>query len=279
MKPIQLIDYYREIQNDAANDILKSTFQFLTENNRKTEPFASGIFIQVDETYFMISAAHVMEENYDELYVPLEKNDSIKLGGELNINSIPSTLSRDDDQIDIAILKLDVKSIGIVSKFYSFIDVDEIEISHSTKQLPQYISLGYPCTQTKMKYGTNVLIAKPFKYITMPADDEIYEQLECDPYRNIVVHYNKKRVLNYSTGQFKTGPDTYGISGSGLWYIPFQLVEKGQKVDKKLVGIMIDWPTKNRKFWIAIRIDIITEVIRQKYSLAILQSKIVRVNI
>lgn len=279
MKPIQLIDYYREIQNDAANDILKSTCQFLTAKDGATVPFASGVFIRVGDNYFLISAAHVMEDNHDELYVPAENNDSIRLGGELNINSIPSTLSRDDDQIDIAILKLDEISIEFVSNYYSFIDLDEVEISHSTRQVPQYISLGYPCTQTKMKYGTNNLISKPFKYITMPATNEIYVQLECNPYRNIVVHYDKKRVLNYSTGKFKTGPDAYGISGSGLWYIPLQIVKKGQKVEKKLVGIMIEWPKKNRKFWIATRIDIITEIIRKKYNSEILQSKIIRVNI
>lgn len=42
---------------------------------------------------------------------------------------------------------------------------------------------------------------------------------------------------------------------------------------------MTEWPIKNRKYWIGTRIDVFTEIIRQKYGLGIIQSKIVKVNL
>ena len=42
---------------------------------------------------------------------------------------------------------------------------------------------------------------------------------------------------------------------------------------------MTEWPKENRKFWIGTRIDVFTEIIRQKYGLGVSQSKIVKVNL
>ena len=121
--------------------------------------------------------------------------------------------------------------------------------------------------------------SKPFLYTTMPAIQEIYEQLKCETFSNVIVHYDKQKVKDYSTGQFLSGPDPFGISGCGLWFTPPQVKAKGEHIDKKLVAIMTEWPKENRKFWIGTRIDVITEVIRQKYDLTIEASKVVRVNL
>jgi hypothetical protein len=93
------------------------------------------------------------------------------------------------------------------------------------------------------------------------------------------VHYDKKKVKDNKTGKIFIGPDPFGISGSGLWFTLPQAKAIGEPIEKKLVAIMTEWPKRNRKYWIGTRIDIITEVIRQKYNLNIEPSKIVRVNI
>lgn len=276
---ITLIDYYREIQFEATKDILKCTCQFITEKNGETKAHASGVFIKIDENYFLITAAHVIENLENDIFVPLENTDTLKLGGELTINALNISEKRDNDKIDVALLKLCEKSVQTISSHYSFLEQNEIEINHSINKLPQYISFGYPCSMTKKKYKTNDLIAKPFNYITIPAEEIIYNELNCETFKNIVVHYEKNRVLNYTTGGYNTGPDTFGISGSGLWFIPSQLVESGHKVVKKLVAILTEWPIRNRKYWIATRIDVITEIIRQKYQLNIEASKLVKINI
>jgi len=274
---ISLIDYYRELQGEALKDIKKCTCQFLTEEkNGKAKAHASGIFINVDDSYFLITAAHVVEKHKDEIFVPLRNFDALQLGGTLTTNV---AFQKEKDKIDIAIIKLSEDAFNLVNGYYSFLSQNELGISHEVKKLPSYLSFGYVCSGSKVKYGTDKFIAKPFNYVTVPADEKIYKELSCQLFENIIIHYDKKKVFNYRTKETKVGPDPFGISGSGLWYIPpNQIVKPGDKVSKQLVGIMIEWPIQNRKYWISTRIDILTEIIRQKYSLNIPQSTIVKVN-
>ncbi len=275
---MELIDYYREIQSDASKDAYTVTCHYLKVKDGIPEPHGSGVFIKISNNYFLITAAHVIDKKENDIYVGIENKEVLKLGGELTMNRAP--YSRDEDRIDLAIMKLCDESITRLSPKYSFLDISEIGINHEFRELPLYQSVGFPASQSKYNRYKNELKSKPFIYTTMPASQELYDELDCESFSNIIVHYDKKKVRDYKSNKLVTGPDPFGISGSGLWYIPTnQLKAKGEKVEKRLVAIMTEWSIKNRKYWIGTRIDIFTEIIRQKYGLEIPQSKIVKVNL
>ncbi|NNE16245.1 MAG: hypothetical protein HKN51_14770 [Saprospiraceae bacterium] len=275
---MEIIDYYREIQHEASKDAYKATCHYLTlDENENPQPHGSGVFVEIDSEKFLFTAAHVTDDMEDDIYVGIGENEVLKLGGELTRNEAPG--NRDDDKIDIAIMKLSDETIEKLGDQYDFIKQDELGINHEFKELPMYQSVGFPATKSKFNKFKNELKSRPFLYTTMPAKSELYEKLGCQTYSNIIVHYDKKNVKDYRTDQTVTGPDPFGISGSGLWHTPSQVKAKGEKIDKLLVGIMTEWPTENRKYWIGTRIDLFTEIVRQKYGLNIPQSKIVKVNI
>lgn len=274
---MEIIDYYRELQSEANKDAYKVTCHFLTIKDKVAHPHGSGVFIKVENQYFVLTAAHVVDYMHNDVFVGIDNKTLLKLGGEWTGN-IPAN-KRENDRIDTAILKLDDISIKKVKAKYEFLDISEVGINHNFEIMPKYQSVGFPASQSKYNKFKNETKSKPFLFTTMPADKEIYEELKCKEFTNFIVHYDKKKVRNYKTDKLQTGPDPFGISGSGLWYTPVQLKEKGEKVEKKLVGIMTEWPIKNRKYWIGTRIDLFTEVIRQKYNLNIEQSKLVKVNL
>jgi len=274
---MEILDYYREIQLEANKDAFKVTCHYLTVENGIPKPHGSGVFVQIANEKFLLTAARVIDKLENDIYVGINNNTVLKLGGELTANRAPG--SRDDDKIDIAIMKLSQETIEQIQDTYTFLDYNEIGINHDFKPLPMYQSVGFPASWSKYNRHKNELKSKPFLYTTMPAELEVYEELGCEQHYNIVVHYDKNKVRDYKTGNLMTGPDAYGISGSGLWHTPSQLKATGEKIEKLLVGIMTEWPIRNRKYWIGTRIDVFTEIIRQKYGLGITQSRIVKVNL
>jgi hypothetical protein len=275
---MEIIDYYREIQLEANKDAYKATCHYLKlDEEGNPHPHGSGVFVEVGEEKFLFTAAHVTDDKEDEIYVGIGEHEVLKLGGDLTRNQAPG--HRDDDKIDIAIMKLSDETIQKLGNQYDFIKQGELGINHELKNLPMYQSVGFPATKSKFNRYKNELKSKPFLYTTMPAETKLYEELKCEPYSNIIVHYDKNNVKDYKTNQTTTGPDPFGISGSGLWHTPTQVKAEGEKIDKLLVAIMTEWPKENRKYWIGTRIDLFTEIIRQKYNLDIPQSKIVKVNI
>jgi hypothetical protein len=278
-KILNLLDYYRDIQFSANKEAYKATCHYLKIVDGNPHPYATGIFLTIDNNYFLITAAHVIENREEDIFVGYGNNNVVKLGGELIMNSLPDGLERDDDKIDIAIFRLNEETVGYVSKQYEFITYSDIQVNHEIKELPLYSAIGFPASKNKFNKFKNELKSRPFIYTTMPAKIEVYKELGCEPFTNIIVHYDKDNVVDYKTKEHSVGPDAFGISGGGLWYIPSQLVNPGDKIEKKLVGILTEWPVRNRRYWIATRIDIFTEIIRQKYNLNIEQSKVVRVNL
>jgi hypothetical protein len=274
---MEILDQYREIQLEAAKDVYKSTCHFLVVKDGNPHPHGSGVFIEIDGSKFLITAAHVVDDKEDEIYIGIDTHELLKMGGDLTKNIAPG--HRDDDKIDISILMLNQETIDKLGNKYEFINQRELGINHEHKLLPMYISVGFPASQSKYNSYKNKIKSIPFIYTTMPAEKAIYDELKCESSSNIIVHYDKEKVKDYSSGQFLTGPDPFGISGSGLWFIPPQAKANGELIDKKLVAIMTEWPKENRKYWIGTRIDVITELIRQKYNLTIEKSKLITVNL
>lgn len=275
---MKIIDYYREIQFEASQNAYTNTCHYLTIDERgNPRPYGSGVFIKIGELHFLFTAAHVVDDKMEEIYVGINKSTLLKLGGEYTINKAPGL--RDDDKLDIAILKLSEETVEKLGNQYQFLDGNELGINHEIKELPMYQSVGFPASKSKFNKFKNAIVSVPFIYTTMPASQNIYEELACPIFSNLIVHYDKEKVLDYKTGDYQTGPDPFGISGSGLWFIPSQLREKGEKIEKKLVAIMTEWPKENRKFWIGTRIDIFTEIVRKKYNLDIEKSRVVKVDV
>lgn len=216
-----ILDYYREIQLQAAKDAYKSTCLYLIDNGGKPHPYGSGVFIEIDNSYFLITAAHVVDDKEHDIYIGIDTHEGLTLGGELTKNISPGY--RDYDKIDIAILKLNKETLDKLNNRYDFVKQNELGINHELKLMPMYTSIGFPASKSKYNSFKDQIKSKPFIYTTMPAEPVIYDELNCERYANLIVHYEKEKVKDYSTGNIQAGPDPFGISGSGLWFTPPQI--------------------------------------------------------
>lgn len=270
---------YNNTQKKASIDSIKSTCHILKFDNGIATPLASGVFVRFNDDHFLIGAAHTFDKDIESNCIGIESKKVFSLGGELIRNKFET--SRDDDRIDAAVIKLDQESIDMIHNVYEFLDLNDIEINHKFIQNAHYQIVGFPATLSQYNKFKEEIKSKPFVYKTSPGKKNSYGIFNCEEYQNFLVNFNRKRMYEWENNKADIGPEPYGLSGSGFWYIPpNQIRKKGQKVEKKLVGILNEWPKKiNDKFLIGTRIDIYTEIIRKKYSLDIPRTKLFNLSV
>ena len=103
----------------ATNSILKSTIQFYKNSETgKLFAFGSGLLLTLENRFFMITAAHVIAEHHEDIFLMLPDCEQ-KLGGRLISTALPKSGYRDDDPIDLSAMELvDKKLISLLQKHH-----------------------------------------------------------------------------------------------------------------------------------------------------------------
>lgn len=166
---------------------------------------------------------------------------------------------RKNDELDVGILVLDDESVIALGTDYSFLACSDLEINHSSSDSESYIVFGYPSNWSRKSQSRNSFHITPFFNITKSVNSNEYDKLKRNEYLNLIVEYDRQNTFNLKSKSISCGPDLFGISGCGLWYINFLDFDK----EPKLVGIMNTWSISNRKRLIATRIDAYTEILRK----------------
>ena len=152
-KEIENMRKINELRNKIFKTRVDSVFQsticfFCNDEKTGIAPAGSGVFIKYNDNYYVVSAAHVLAEHYNDTFVILDDNE-LKIGGQLISSKMPKSESRGDDKIDISIIKVDEKSEKALLKSFSALDASEIGIGHNLSNEGAYFSVGFPLTKTK----------------------------------------------------------------------------------------------------------------------------------
>ena len=270
--------YKNELIRATTNSILKSTIQFFYDNEKgEQKATGSGLLIKVTEKYFMLTAAHVIAEDYNNIYVILPEKE-LQLGGQLHFTPLPPSGKREDDKIDIAVMELPDNVVADLLSIFQFITLDNIGIGHKNPDNGYYLSVGYPATKTKKVWNKNEISSEPFTYQTEINDNFDFDKTGFSPPTHIAVEFDGK-VKSEKNENIHKAPELNGISGSGLWFLQ-DFATPNMVNNKQLVGLVIERVnTVKNKALIATRIDLVTEFIRQRFKLDIPKSKTIKVNL
>jgi len=256
----------------------------VTSGSAVAKLYATGVLVEIDKNYFIFTAAHVTDAAENHIYIIPSKNDAIRLGGEWVFNALLNGEKRDDDKCDVAVFKInDENGIVMTQRIYRFLSYSDIHINHELKtgvQIndeypngPGYLMIGFPVSSNwnrNTKYK-ETFESKPLVHPVSLASEDIYEKLKYNTYQNIIINYDRKGVFDYATQKhIPIGPKPNGMSGGGLWYISAQ----NNGAVKKLVGILNTCPTTYKNVIVATRIDVFTEIIRQKLGLKIEKTRL-----
>lgn len=225
----------------------------------------SGVLLKVDEDYFLVSAAHVLEEKMiREMFIP-NGTELIPIEGDFKGIALKEGQKRENDKIDIAVVRLAATIIKEINSIFEFLEINSIELNHNITNLKEYCLYGFPNIWTEKIPEYKEFKTKPLQLRT---------QINREQTRTVPQYAeNSKLIVEY--GSNPSHPVAKGLSGSGLWYCPLNSINNEAI---KLVGILTDCFSYDNVITVT-RVDVLTEILRQKFELNIEQSKIIKVNI
>jgi hypothetical protein len=252
------IEAFAQTRFIAQKIIRKSTCQFFTLEGNVPKPLGSGVCVQVGAQRYILTAAHVLDGCIDTIHF---KSATGLFHSFFEVISLKIDVPRAVDKNDTALIIVTEEMHNLFNGCYSFISPNELGINHDLLDNDSYAAFGFPASSTKIKMGERC-IKDIGNFITArPSQLAIYNVLGCNFKENIVIGYKKKKMVDMKTNKRGEGVNPFGMSGGGLWYVPVQ--PNVLNPVKFLVGILTEWPIKNRNYLICTRIDAFTEILRQ----------------
>lgn len=258
----------------------------LLENARRALPctcqlfyqrqlIGSGVLLQVAERRFLVSARHVLPSQcLSGMMIP-NGEDLIGVEGFAEVSRIPPDSVFREDRIDITVVELKPEIVQAIGSRFSFLDLINIQIDHALIQSSQYMICGYPNAWTKQTedgYEPTPLILR-----TKPVSPSNQMRDEFPDNAKLFVAYEPMH-RDVRTGETVEAPPPVGISGSGLWFIDVKHARTPGNQAPKLVGI-ITHSGASENLMVATRIEVVTEVLRQRFQVNVPAPATICVNI
>ncbi|MGZ0707302.1 hypothetical protein ACWPKO_03070 [Coraliomargarita sp. W4R53] len=178
------------------------------------QSFGSGVFIKIEESVFLLSAAHVLDAFTDAaLYIPCR--ESLKeITGAISGISMPESGNRDDDRYDFAYCRLDSELANDLHINFMPLDADDCDTMDTTEDDDMYTIVGFPFSRSKTRLGaaeSEILIVTGNGKLTSH-----YPKLKLSPNDNIAVSFRPKKSKSFKTGLTGSTPKLQGISGGAI---------------------------------------------------------------
>lgn len=257
-KNIEVIRQVNKLKNIIFYPRLYSAFQsticfFCDDENSNIVPAGSGVFINYKNNYYVVTAAHVLAEHSSNTFVILHDKELV-IGGNLISSPMPASGERNDDKIDISILRVDSQSVNDLLSRFTAIDVSEIETNHILENTATYFCVGFPLTRTKKIWGKDEIKSLGFSYQSEPIVNFDFEKYGFNKTSTYAIKYDGE-ITSEKIPQVHLSPKITGISGSGLWHFY-------GKNKKSLIGIVLERINDpGNKVILATKIEIVLKMI------------------
>ena len=257
---MELKEYLEKQLQYCGNKVLNSTCQLFY----KAKAIGSGVFIEIKQGKYLVSAAHVLEPVFiTEMTIP-NGETLVNIQGNLVVTKIPIGGVRDDDKIDLAIVQLTDDCVLEIEKRFRFIEVNEIDSEHATLNSHQYMFCGYPVETTVVKHMEMIINPIPLKVRTKITNKELLLVPTYATGSKWTMEYDRAKQINILKDKAELSPHPLGISGAGLWSLPCKPDIPIDETDIKLIGIMTDYFEIADSVVCATNIKLILEII-EKY--------------
>lgn len=248
-------------ENESRKLLKHITAIYRVDAAGNPEQFGTGVFLNIGDSYFLVTAAHVLDENKDStLYIPGNKSGNLVILEGDSFKSVADGGNRDNDRTDVGVVALKPSLIEEIDP-NSFLPVSRTDVDDIGKRTEVYIAMGYPA---KKNENLN-LVRKTFKrrpacYTANILPDAKLDEVCVHRGSHLLLAFNKKHSRD-TTGRDITAPDPYGMSGGPLWR--FDIYPDHQPTSR-LVGILIEWRNEVAGI-LALRMPIVLAGIAHQY--------------
>jgi hypothetical protein len=204
----------------------------------KSRQVGSSVLFKVLSMPFLLTAAHVIDEQATTtLYVP-GKGSLIELVGTAYSVAPPST-GRQNDHVDAGLILLEDNIAREVASRRSFLSPDDLYMSGGYTRDESYGFLGHPGSRNKSRPGNKVKLGIwMFRISSAPL--EKYVKTGLDPDTHVLCNFERSKFVD-DVGRNTIGPEPHGMSGGGVWTLYNPESESIGYHDPKLVAIATEW--------------------------------------
>jgi hypothetical protein len=169
----------------------------------------SGVLLQMGDAVFLVSASHVMAIVRDGVEI---------LIGSMNVEAkgLVSTgegmvVRTDEEQRDLALMRLPQSAIEALAPFKRFVQPAEIDLGRAMPQGGYYIA-GYPIQLTRTDHSAKIVAVGEYTSATYLADSD-----HAHPGISIALAHDKDSMARSGDGERARTPHLSGVSGCGVW--------------------------------------------------------------
>lgn len=274
--------YIDDITDVVAKKVLRHTPQIykLEEKTKKSsspyDAIGSAVLIKLNDRYFLITTGHIIIENKVGKIGFLEEGTFHILGGDFKY--INPDLDTESKYTDLAICEPDFESKEFLTKHFDFIDGTKLNFDYQPKNDKNFLLVGFPWRKTKFNFVKQKIKVIPFKFLTdICKNNQISKEIESYRDQCLVLNYPQRQIIDIKTGEKKRAVTPEGFSGCGVWHIPNIFVENMDNAIANLAGIVIRQDEFTKRYIIATRIHIVSEILRLHFDLNLKPSMISRI--
>lgn len=253
---ISLNEYENELLEKVSSKLVKSTCQIFINEQQRYISIGSGVLIRIQERSFLVTAAHVLNDNnIGQLHLRVSN-------GFLALYSINKELKFTTDRladVDLSILEFNSQ----LYKQCDFLELNDLDINHELNDSKNYFICGFPGTKTNYNPYHKKYQVQPFTFLTEPYSKPKGEAGLATDW-SIFAKYPRKKLMKLPESTKTVGPEPYGISGCGIWCLKNSIISEGEEPLLHLVGIMIE--INSSQEMLGTKIQIATELLRVEFN-------------
>lgn len=249
-----------QIAESISARALEVTTPMVTESEAgEPEYIGSAIGLRIGPYRFHATAAHVAARRHQRPLFAFGKDGVVPIQGE--VTRVAPQHATATDHIDLSVLMLPEPAIELWPES-SFAEWDELDHAWPLPERNSFLITGFPVASNRKPLQEGVLTARAYRFTALEALPASYEALGYDRQLNVVLGFDKKRMVG--PDGMLTAPDPYGLSGSGAWRVGRHLREPDHA--PLLSAILIEWHSKSReKHLLGTRIRVLLDAIAQRY--------------
>jgi hypothetical protein len=233
------IEYFKK----ATEKIKKHTIQLFEDDDKYIHfPSGTGVLVNVNDEYMIVTANHVVSECNGDLKILLDDKPII-----IDKSSTVSIF-------DMAYIKIDNSIVNEIKKQYTFLPSNRIIALPENYIDLGLISSGYPSSYQKKRRGYQQLeiTSQIVHFDLVISADKEYNKYQIDKKKDILLNYPKK-IKFIKTNDLREVANPKGLSGGGLWKV---YTDNNFELNCYLVGIMSEFKkTYRNHVFIANRVE------------------------
>lgn len=215
---------------------------YANEEDGKPRLVGSSFLVSSDTNFYLISAAHVFDEQVKkgyELFYYIDCSTTQKLSGNLRITKTPSGKDRKHDHLDIGVLKLDGPALPPYPDIQKYpLPIHLLTPNTLPREDKQYLLVGFPETKNRARRVDRNLVPVPYSFRNISAPSSKYLELCVTPQSHIVLSFSIKHTVGPDK-IVRPFPDPLGMSGSPVWLL-YDKIGSNDPTQTPVVGIAIE---------------------------------------